>query len=115
MGDYKRECNKERKNSLILRNAEGLFHRQLEDEKHAEIPKCEHENYELKWAGERDVDDYKRECNKERKNSLILRNAEGLFHRQLEDEKHAEILKCEHENYELKWAGERDVDDYKRE
>merc|ERR1712187_768830 len=80
----------ERKNSLAFRNAEGLRHRNVDDERRAEKLKCEHENYELKWSGERDMEDYKNECKKERKNSLAFRNAEGLRHRNVDDERRSE-------------------------
>merc|ERR1739848_11695 len=115
MEDYKNECNKERKNSLAFRNAEGFRHRHIDDERRVEKLNCEHENYELKWSGERDMEDYKNECNKERRNSLAFRNAEGFRHRHVDDERRVEKLNCEHDNYELKWSGERDMEDYKNE
>merc|ERR1712013_801211 len=112
---YKKECVKERKNSLASRNAEGIRHRKIDDDLREDKLKCEHESYELKWAGDNDVVKYKKECEKERKNSLAFRNAEGIRHRKFDDDLRVEKLKCEHESYELKWVGDNDVVKYKKE
>merc|ERR1711881_201384 len=84
-------------------------------ERKAEKIRSEHVSYELKWAGERDVDDYKNECEKKKRDSLSNRNKKGFRIRQDNDERKAEKIRSEHVSYELKWAGERDVDDYKNE
>merc|ERR1711934_886166 len=111
--NYRKECIKERKNSLEFRNAERLRHCQIDNEIRLEKIKSEHDNYELKWAGEEDVENYKKECIKERKTSLEFRNAERLRHCQIDNERRLEKIKSEHDNYELKWAGEEDVKNYR--
>ena len=75
----------------------------------------EHESYELKWAGERDADDYEKQMAQERRESLAFRNAEGRRIRDVEQTMKADDWTSEHESYELKWAGERDADDYKKQ
>eukprot|EP00579_Thalassiosira_antarctica_P014085 CAMPEP_0201944928 /NCGR_PEP_ID=MMETSP0903-20130614/53644_1 /ASSEMBLY_ACC=CAM_ASM_000552 /TAXON_ID=420261 /ORGANISM="Thalassiosira antarctica, Strain CCMP982" /LENGTH=864 /DNA_ID=CAMNT_0048487985 /DNA_START=96 /DNA_END=2691 /DNA_ORIENTATION=- len=113
--DYKKQMNEERRDSLAFRNAEGGRIRDLESQMKAGAQRDEHGSYELKWAGERDADDYKKQMNKERRDSLASRNAEGKRIRNLEGQMKADEHHNEHESYELKWAGERDADDYKKQ
>eukprot|EP00569_Conticribra_weissflogii_P017732 CAMPEP_0171446618 /NCGR_PEP_ID=MMETSP0881-20121228/38688_1 /TAXON_ID=67004 /ORGANISM="Thalassiosira weissflogii, Strain CCMP1336" /LENGTH=810 /DNA_ID=CAMNT_0011971011 /DNA_START=223 /DNA_END=2656 /DNA_ORIENTATION=+ len=113
--EYKMQLARERRESLALRNAEGMRIRDLEaqmkDEQHNE----HHESYELKWAGERDAEEYKKQLARERRESLALRNVEGVRIRDLEAQMKANDFHNEHESYELKWAGERDADEYKKQ
>ena len=110
--EYKAQMAQERRDSLAFRNAEGKYIRDLEAEKKSDANQAEHESYELKWAGERDADDYKDQLARERRDSLAFRNAEGQRIRDLEYQMKSDAQQEEHESYELKWAGERDADDY---
>ena len=74
----------------------------------------DHESYELKWAGERDADDYEKQVAQSRRHSLAFRNAEARRIRNLEANMKSSALQDDHESYELKWAGERDAEAYKR-
>ncbi|KAL7466488.1 hypothetical protein ACHAXS_006781, partial [Conticribra weissflogii] len=111
-----KETNAEnRRKSFAFRIGDARRIRQLHAEMEREKMRAEHESYELKWAGERDAEEYKSQLARERRESLGLRTAEGRRIRDHEsnikrDEQHAE-----HESYELKWAGERDADDYKKQ
>jgi len=111
---YKKKMAEERRDSLAFRNAEGKQQRDLEAEMDADEQHREHESYELKWAGERDAEAYKKKMAEERRDSLAFRNAEGKQQRDLEAEMDADEQHREHESYELKWAGERDAEAYKK-
>ena len=113
--DYKKQTEKERRDSLAFRNAEGKRIRDFWSQKKANDQHGEHESYELKWAGERDADGYKMEMSKERRDSLAFRNAEGKRTRDFEAQKKSHDNHDEHESYELKWAGERDADAYREQ
>ena len=113
--EYKRQLAQQRRESLAGRNAEGRQIRDLESIMKADDQAREHESYELKWAGERDADEYKRQLAQERRESLAFRNAEGHRIRDLKSTMKADDQAREHESYELKWAGERDADEYKRQ
>jgi len=113
--DYKKQMDKERRDSLAYRNAEGQRIRDVEGLMKTDEYQNEHESYELKWAGERDAEDYKKQMDKERRDSLAYRNAEGQRVRHLESQQKSDARKDEHESYELKWAGERDTNNYKKQ
>ena len=73
---------------------------------------AKHESYELKWAGERDADDYKKQLAAERRESLAFRNAEAAKHDAVMKELQCLAREKEHESYMLKWAGENDAKQY---
>ena len=104
-----------RRRSLAFRNQEGRRIRDHEHDTKTNEQQAEHESYELKWAGERDAEDYKRQMAEERRDSLAFRNEEGRRIRDLESDMKTEEQHAQHESYELKWAGERDAEDYKRQ
>ena len=72
----------ERRDSFAFRNKEG--HRQREDEaiRLAREQQMEHESYELKWAGEKDAEAYKKKLEQERRDSFKFRNEERARHLQ---------------------------------
>ena len=72
----------------------------------------EHESYELKWAGERDADDYKRQLAQEERDDLAFRNEEARNHDAVMKELVSIAKEQEHESYMLKWAGENDSKAY---
>ena len=113
--DYKLEMKHQRRDSFAFRNAEGKSIRDFEEEMKAEAQRNEHESYELKWTGERDAERYKKQVEEERRESFAFRNAEGRRIRDLESDMKSNVQQEQHESYELKWAGERDADNYKKE
>ncbi|KAL3822855.1 hypothetical protein ACHAXA_006219 [Cyclostephanos tholiformis] len=112
--EYRKLMDEKRRDSLALRNAEAKRVRDLETQAKADDLHNEHESYELKWAGERDADEYRKLMDEKRRDSLALRNAEAKRVRDLETQAKADDLHNEHESYELKWAGERDADEYRK-
>jgi hypothetical protein len=108
--EYKRQMAQQRRESFVGRNAEGHRIRDVEAQLQKDESARQHESYELKWAGERDADEYKRQMAQQRRESLAGRNAEGHRIRDVEQTMKADEWAREHESYELKWAGERDAE-----
>ena len=73
-----------------------------------------HESYELKWAGERDAEEYRKKVAKELRDIFALRDAEGNFLRDIQAEINADECQIAHESYEMKCAGESDVDEHSK-
>ena len=113
--EYGKLTSQERRDSLAFRNAEARRIRDFETQMKADEHHKEHESYELKWAGERDADEYGILMSQERRDRLAFRNAEAKRIRDLETQMKADEHHEEHESYELKWAGERDADNYQRQ
>ena len=113
--DYKRQLATEERKDLAFRNEEAGRIRDLETTMKQKAQFSEHESYELKWAGERDAEDYKKQLAEEERDDLAFRNAEARRVRDLEDTMKEKAQFNEHESYELKWAGERDAEDYKKQ
>ncbi len=107
------EANKnladQRRKSYAFRNAEGVRQRTEAEERSSQQRAEDHESYELKWAGERDADAYKKQCAQDRRDSFAFRNAEGVRHRAVMEELKALSLEKDHEDFILKWAGEDDA------
>ena len=69
------------RDSLSFRNAEGKYQRDFQAEVDSDECHRVHESYELKWAGERDADEYRQKVAKERRDNpdaLIAKDKEIL-------------------------------------
>ena len=110
--DYKKQMAHERRDSYAFRNADGYRIRDLEYQMKSNAQQEEHESYELKWAGERDADNYRKQMADERRESLMFRNKEAARHDAVMKELKSLTQEHEHESYMLKWAGERDAARY---
>ena len=111
---YKKRLEEERRNSFKFRNTEGLRQREETATRLAEEQAADHVSYELKWAGEKDADDYRKKLDEERRQSFAFRNQEGRMQRFDKEQRRAEAQLKEHEDFELKWAGEKDTEEYRR-
>lgn len=111
---YNKRLEEERRNSFKFRNTEG--HRQREETviRLAEEQAAEHASYELKWLGESDADEYRKKLDEERRQSFAFRNQEGRNQRLDEEQRRAEAQLKEHQGFELKWAGEKDAEEYRQ-
>jgi len=109
---YKKQCAEERRLSYVFRNAEARKHRQEEEDWNANEQQKVHERFELKMADERDADEYKRDCEKERRESFISRGMEARRQREVETELNVKEKDAKHELFNFKMAGERDGDEY---
>ena len=66
-----------------------------------------HSSYELKWAGEKDAEAYKKQCKEDRRKSLAGRNFEGGRIKEETEQQRTAELQHQSASYELKWEGER--------
>jgi hypothetical protein len=112
---YRRQLAQERRDSYAFRNKEGHRQRLEAQVQRSEAQHYDHESYELKWAGERDAEAYRKRMEQERRDSFALRNREGRRQRQDADQQRSQELHAEHDSYELKWAGEQDADAYRKQ
>jgi hypothetical protein len=112
--EYHRGLAEQRRQSIRSRNAMANKQRLLAEGDFSKQKQSEHENYELKLEAERDVANYKKKLEEQRRESLAFRNKEGLRHRQLLSGQEAEEKKLKHEGFMLKFAAEQDVEAYKQ-
>jgi len=111
---YKKSLAEQRRESYAFRNQEAHSQRVGESIRRATDQNAEHNSYELKWAGERDADAYKKQLADERRKSYKFRNDEGHRQREEESMRRQQEMTSEHESYELKWGGEKDAEAYQR-
>ena len=109
---YLRQCELRRRDSFAFRNAEGSRQRLEEEEREVVRKLAEHDSYELKWAGEEDAKEYRKRCEKARRESLALRGRECMHHKAVMEELQSIAKEKEHEYYVLKWAAQDDVKEY---
>jgi hypothetical protein len=95
--EYRKRCEKARRESLEFRGQEVVRHRAVMEELRLIAKEKEHESYVLKWAAQEDVKEYLRQVAKERRESLAFRNQEGKRHRDLEEIRKCEELEKRHE------------------
>ena len=94
---------------------QGRRIREEEDQRRADEIAAESESIQLKLAGERDADGYRREMDEERRKSFAFRNEEGRRQREEEEQQRIDGVIAESESIQLKLAGERDADAYRRQ
>ena len=110
--EYKRQCEQERRDSFAFRGREHVYQRQGEAERQEAEKIKEHNKFELKCAGERDADEYKRQCEQERRDSFAFRGREHVHHRAVMEELKNIAIEKEHEYFVLKWAAQDDTKEY---
>ena len=110
--NYKKQMEQARRESLASRNRNARRVRQEEDEERSNAMVAEHESYELKWAGEKDAEEYARKMQEERRKSLAGRNKESARHAQVMKEIQSLASEKQTESFVLKWAGENDAKEY---
>lgn len=109
---YRRKEEEQTRNDIAARNAFAKKQRDAQAQIDSEMLKAEHASYELKWAGEADADAYKRQLEKERRESFANRNKERVKHAKVMDELRDLARDKETESLLLKWAGENDAKAY---
>lgn len=95
--DYTKKCENARRESFAFRGCEVVRHRAVMEELRNIANEKEHESHVLKWAAQDDVKDYLGKISEERRQSLVVRNQEGVRHRDLEEVWRCEELQREHE------------------
>lgn len=101
-----------RRESFALRNRLGREAQALIDARKGEALAREHESYQLKWEGERDAEQYRRDVERKRRDSFVSRNNMGRKAREVQKQQDDDDLVKAHESYLLKWEGERDAKAY---
>lgn len=109
---FNRENDEKRRKSFAFRNGDARRIRELHAKLEAQRLQNEHESFELKRAGDKDAEAYKRKMEEIRRESLAGRNAVARKQREQSKEMESEIMAKEHVSYELKWAGEKDAEAY---
>jgi len=112
--NHKRQINEERRKSLAFRNQQGSHQRQLLEEQHAQQQASEQESLRLKFEAEKDAEAYRRNEALLRRKSLAQRNLAAREIRTKLSQQETERQQKEHESLELKLAGEKDIEAYKR-
>lgn len=110
--NYKKKMRKEEQDDFKGRNQEAFECRKRDKDSAYEAMLAEHESYELKWAGERDADAYRKQMKEERRKSLAGRNKESAQHAITMEELRALAKEKEAESYMLKFNGENDAKAY---
>ena len=113
--EYAHSEAEKRRQSLAFRNAEGRRIREEAEQRRAEEVAAESASIQLKLAGERDADDYRRQMAEERRMSHEFRHQEAFRQREEAEQRRAEEVAAESASIQLKLAGERDADDYRRQ
>jgi hypothetical protein len=102
----------QRRKSFFFRNGDASRIRETHARLQSEILQQEHESYELKRLSEKDVEEYQRQQERQRRESFASRNKVAHQQRGAQELLAEEMQQQEHASYELKWAGERDADAY---
>lgn len=109
---YKKKMAGERRESLANRNKDARRRQNQGREDTYAAMRAEHESYELKWAGEKDAEEYQKKMREERRKSLANRNKESFRHAQVMQELRALTIEKETESFMLKFAAENDAKEY---
>lgn len=109
---YQKKVRDERRDSIRFRNQEARNICEETQRKKEAALQAEHESYELKWAGEKDAEAYKRQMQEERRKSLAGRNKESVRHAKVMEELRNLAQEEQAESFMLKWAGEKDAEAY---
>ena len=109
---YKIKLAEERRLSFVGRSLEGQRQRLEAEDVRAVALANEHDSYELERAADKDVDAYKRQVERQRRESLELGNRERFQHAKVMEELAQLAREKEAESYELKWAGKNDARQY---
>ena len=112
MVEYKRKLEHDRRQSLAFRNAMAARQRKKEQEQQAKEFAEQQQSFALKFAADRDVDDYKKQMEEERRLSFAKRNKDSRQQRLDEEKRKAVDFHAESESYKLKRQADKDVDEY---
>lgn len=110
--NYKKQLQKESQDDFKKRNKDAHDARNRQQNQACEAMIAEHESYELKWAGERDAEAYRKQMQEERRKSLAGRNKESARHAKVMEELRSIAKEEEAQTFMLKFQGENDAKDY---
>jgi len=112
--EYLKKMEKERRDSLHFRNQEGKRIRDLEAQQRSELLGASVQSYALEFAAQRDAEAYRAMMEEERRASLLARNMHARDQRHHADAEAEKLRAEEHSSYEMKWAGEKDAEQYRK-
>ena len=112
---HKRQCEKEKRESLMRRNKFARDCRERAEEIRSTAQAKEHLSYELKWAGERDANAHKAHLREIRRRSLEMRNRRDAEWQERRNEQRSEAMLADKSSYALKWAGEKDAEEHAKQ
>eukprot|EP00934_Nitzschia_sp_Nitz4_P001106 Nitzschia sp. Nitz4//scaffold76_size158648//55285//57377//NITZ4_002541-RA/size158648-processed-gene-0.236-mRNA-1//1//CDS//3329557830//1106//frame0 len=113
--EAKKEQATDRRKSYEFRGGDARRIKELRAEWQNKKLQEQQQSYELTRAADRDVDKYKQQVARDRRESIKGRNAEARKQRMEQQNEENTAANMEHASYELKWAGERDARKYERQ
>ena len=112
--DYRKKLAQQKRESMVFRGQEFVRQREITSKSQAHDKEQEHEYFEMKRDAEKDVQKYLADEREERRKSMAGRNEERSHHAKVMKELEQVAREKEAESYVLKWAGEKDVQEYER-
>lgn len=112
---YQKHLAESRRQSLAFRNNGARGFREKQSKQQSEDFAKEHESFELKWNGQRDAENFRKQQEQLRRESLAQRNREGLEQRKKRFQEEGRRKETEHASFELKWAAEKDVEEFQKQ
>lgn len=112
--EVKKANAEKRRKSFQFRSGDARRIRDMRCEWKGKAIRKKHESHELERAAARDVENYKKQMEKESQENTMKRNMEAYEARKREKETRYEAMLAEHRSYELKWEGERDEEAYRK-
>ncbi|GMI49022.1 hypothetical protein TrCOL_g12589 [Triparma columacea] len=115
VSNYKKQMAKEEQMDYQKRNEDGFDAKQRLEELRMDQLHADAQSYELTRLAHNDVSNYKKQMAMEEQMDYQKRNEDGFDAKRRLEEQRMDQLNADHESYELKWAGQRDADDYKKQ
>lgn len=106
---FAQDNSNRRRKSFAFRNGDAKRIRDVFAAMETKRQHDDYKRYELKRASEKDVEEYKRSLEEQRRQSFAGRNEYASNQRKVFREETAKQNKLEHQSFELKWDGERDA------
>jgi hypothetical protein len=106
---------KDRRKSFLFRGGDAKRIKAIRLQWRQDEFNDQHKSFDLKTAAAKDVEQYKKSMDSERRDSLKSRNLEARKRREEQKRQDVAAMNAEHESYELKWAGESDAEAHRKQ
>lgn len=113
--DAKRQKAKEIRESLATRNRAAREYREKKSKEEGDAMEEQQKSFELKRAADRDVDEYEKRRELERRESLLKRGKDFIHQRDRKEEELTKEKEAKHVSFEVKRESEKDVERYLQE
>jgi hypothetical protein len=107
--------DKDRRKSFLFRGGDAKRIKEIRSQWRQDESNDQHKSFDLKTAAAKDVEQYKKTMDSERRDSLKSRNLEARKRREEQKRQDVATMNAEHESYELKWAGESDAEAHRKQ